>query len=89
MIGDLEVITPIITQFFLLCYGSINLCCLFLDTLNFPNWRPTWKFYHKFLSFLGLGLCVFLMIAISPLSFGLAILLAIILFTVVIYFKKI
>lgn len=83
MIGDINVITPIITMFFLLCYGFVNLCCLFLDTVAFPNWRPTWRLYHKFLSFIGLSLCLFLMIAISWWSFLIALALAAVLFTIV------
>lgn len=76
-------------MFFLLCYGCVNLCCLFLDTVAFPNWRPTWRFYHKFLSFIGLCLCLFLMIAISWWSFLIALALAGILFTIVIFNKKV
>lgn len=89
MIGDINAITPIITMFFLLCYGFVNLCCLFLDTVAFPNWRPTWKFYHKFLSFLGLGLCIFLMLAISWWSFLIVLVLVGILFTIVFHNKKV
>lgn len=88
MIGDIDMITPVITMFFLLCYGFVNMCCLFLDSVAFPSWRPTWKFYHKITSFLGFGLCMFLMIAISWISFLIVLALAGVLFTVVIYNKK-
>lgn len=88
MIGEINVITPLITMFFLVCYGFVNLCCLFLDIVSFPNWRPTWKFYHKIFSFIGFALCIFLMIAISWIYFLVAMAFAAILFTIVIYNKK-
>ena len=66
MIGNIDMIAPIITMLFLFCYGVMNLCCLLLDKVSF---RTTLKFYHKMFSFTGLGLCIFLMVAISWLSF--------------------
>lgn len=75
-------------MFFLLCYGFVNVCCLFLDILKFPNWRPTWKFYSKITSFIGAGECIFLMIAISWWAFLVAVAFAAILFTVVTYNKN-
>lgn len=89
MIGDIDAITPVITMFFLLCYAFVNICCMFLDVVAFPNWRPTWKFYHLFFSFLGFGLCLFLMIAISIVAFAIAVVFSAVLFTIVIYNKKV
>lgn len=89
MIGEIDVITPVITMFFLLCYCFVNICCIFLDVVAFPNWRPTWKFYHAFFSFLGAGLCLFLMIAISPIAFAIAVVFSAILFVIVITNKKV
>uniref|UniRef100_A0A7S4LQN6 Uncharacterized protein n=1 Tax=Oxyrrhis marina TaxID=2969 RepID=A0A7S4LQN6_OXYMA len=75
-IGDLNVVAPIITMFFLLCYFCINMACGMLDLTKDPNWRPTFRFYHWFLSLCGMILCVVLMFLISLLNAVLACLLA-------------
>lgn len=58
IIGNLDLITPTITMFFLLCYAGVNLSCFLLDLLDAPSWRPRWKFHHWSLSLLGATLCI-------------------------------
>lgn len=58
IIGNLDLITPTITMFFLLCYAGVNLSCFLLDLLDAPSWRPRWKFHHWSLSLLGAFLCI-------------------------------
>lgn len=58
IIGNLDLITPTVTMFFLLCYSGVNLSCFLLDLLDAPSWRPRWKFHHWSLSLLGASLCV-------------------------------
>ena len=58
IIGNLDLITPTITMFFLLCYAGVNLSCFLLDLLDAPSWRPRWKFHHWSLSLLGASLCI-------------------------------
>lgn len=58
VIGNLDLITPTITMFFLLCYAGVNLSCFLLDLLDAPSWRPRWKFHHWSLSLLGASLCM-------------------------------
>ncbi|KAJ7565451.1 hypothetical protein O6H91_02G061600 [Diphasiastrum complanatum] len=65
VIGDLDLITPVITMFFLLCYGGVNLSCLLLDLLDAPSWRPRWKFHHWSFSLFGALLCIVIMFLIS------------------------
>ncbi|KAL0321395.1 UNVERIFIED_CONTAM: Cation-chloride cotransporter 1 [Sesamum radiatum] len=50
VIGNLDLISPTITMFYLLCYGGVNLSCFLLDLLDAPSWRPS---YHV-LDFLGI-----------------------------------
>ncbi|CAK9294591.1 unnamed protein product [Gordionus sp. m RMFG-2023] len=57
-IGNLDFIAPILTMFFLMCYGFVNLACALQTLLKTPNWRPRFKYYHWFLSLIGLALCV-------------------------------
>lgn len=65
VIGNLDLITPTITMFFLLCYAGVNLSCFLLDLLDAPSWRPRWKFHHWSLSLLGASLCMVIMFLIS------------------------
>ncbi|URE17904.1 Amino acid permease [Musa troglodytarum] len=65
VIGNLDLITPTITMFFLLCYAGVNLSCFLLDLLDAPSWRPRWKFHHWILSLLGALICVVIMFLIS------------------------
>lgn len=58
VIGNLDLITPTVTMFFLLCYTGVNLSCFLLDLLDAPSWRPRWKFHHWSLSLVGALLCI-------------------------------
>ncbi|GLT67381.1 hypothetical protein SLA2020_396950 [Shorea laevis] len=65
VIGNLDLITPTITMFFLLCYAGVNLSCFLLDLLDAPSWRPRWKFHHWSLSLLGASINIVIMFFIS------------------------
>ncbi|GMH03903.1 hypothetical protein Nepgr_005742 [Nepenthes gracilis] len=65
VIGNLDLITPTITMFYLLCYAGVNLSCFLLDLLDAPSWRPRWKFHHWSLSLLGASICIVIMFLIS------------------------
>nr|ACE78321.1 cation-chloride cotransporter-like protein [Lotus tenuis] len=65
VIGNLDLITPTVTMFFLLCYAGVNLSCFLLDLLDAPSWRPRWKFHHWSLSLVGALLCIVIMFLIS------------------------
>lgn len=43
LIASLDYIAPIITMFFLMCYGFVNLACVLQSLLKTPNWRPRFK----------------------------------------------
>ncbi|XP_067651293.1 solute carrier family 12 member 4-like isoform X2 [Haliotis asinina] len=61
LIASLDYVAPIITMFFLMCYGFVNMACAMLTLLRTPNWRPRFRFYHWTLSLVGLALCITLM----------------------------
>ncbi|PKU68471.1 cation-chloride cotransporter 1 isoform X1 [Dendrobium catenatum] len=65
VIGNLDLITPTITMFFLLCYAGVNLSCFLLDLLDAPSWRPRWRFHHWSLSLIGALICIVIMFLIS------------------------
>jgi len=49
----------------LMCYAFVNLACALQTLLQTPNWRPSFKYYHWSLSFLGVFLCVAIMFMTS------------------------
>lgn len=65
VIGNLDLISPTVTMFYLLCYAGVNLSCFLLDLLDAPSWRPRWKFHHWSLSLLGASICIVIMFLIS------------------------
>ncbi|KNA13334.1 hypothetical protein SOVF_117890 isoform B [Spinacia oleracea] len=65
VIGNLDLISPTITMFYLLCYAGVNLSCFLLDLLDAPSWRPRWKFHHWSLSLFGATICLVIMFLIS------------------------
>ena len=64
-LAKLDIVAPIITMFFLMCYLCINMSCAMLEILGDPNWRPTFKCHHWCISVSGVFLCVSLMIIID------------------------
>jgi len=75
MIGDLNTIAPVITMFFLITYGTVNLACFFEIISNNPSFRPVFKIWHWSIPLLGALGCFAVMFLISPLWAIIAILL--------------
>jgi len=67
MLGDLNVIAPIITMFFMVTYGYLNLATFYEAYTQNPSYRPTFKWMHWSLALLGTGLCASVMVLIAPL----------------------
>jgi len=65
LIGSLDLVAPLLSMCFLLCYSSMNLNCFVLDWLQDPSWRPRWKYYHWSVGLAGFLLCVAIMFAIN------------------------
>ncbi|KAM4720919.1 solute carrier family 12 member 4 isoform 1-T1 [Rhinophrynus dorsalis] len=61
LIASLDMVAPILSMFFLMCYLFVNLACAVQTLLRTPNWRPRFKYYHWALSFLGMTICLALM----------------------------
>ncbi|CAL9694263.1 unnamed protein product [Knipowitschia caucasica] len=61
LIASLDLVAPILTMFFLMCYLFVNLACALQTLLRTPNWRPRFSYYHWALSFLGMMICLALM----------------------------
>ncbi|GIY74663.1 solute carrier family 12 member 2 [Caerostris extrusa] len=57
VIGDLNAIAPIISNFFLAAYCLINFSCFHASFARSPGFRPSFKYYNLWLSLLGAALC--------------------------------
>ncbi|XP_054626731.1 solute carrier family 12 member 1 isoform X1 [Dunckerocampus dactyliophorus] len=79
LIGDLNLIAPIISNFFLASYALINFSCFHASYAKSPGWRPAYKYYNMWLSLLGALLCCAVMFVINwwaaLITYGLEILL--------------
>ncbi|XP_062614460.1 solute carrier family 12 member 3-like [Saccostrea cucullata] len=64
-IGELDLIAPIISNFFLMAYVLINYSCFDASLADSPGFRPSFKYYNKWISFVGSLLCLAVMFLIN------------------------
>ncbi|XP_060571588.1 solute carrier family 12 member 3-like [Ruditapes philippinarum] len=64
-VGSLDLIAPIISNFFLMAYAMINFSCFDASMANSPGFRPGFKYYSKWLSLIGSLLCIAVMFLIN------------------------
>ncbi len=67
IVGDLNMIAPILTMFFLTTYGTLNLTSGIETMLQSPSFRPKFR-VHWIFSFLGTLGCVAVMFLINALA---------------------
>ncbi|XP_045467034.1 bumetanide-sensitive sodium-(potassium)-chloride cotransporter isoform X2 [Harmonia axyridis] len=65
LIGELNLIAPLISNFFLAAYTLINFSTFHASLAKPIGWRPTFRYYNMWLSLLGAILCVMVMFLIS------------------------
>jgi len=65
LLGDLNLIAPVITMFFLTTYGATNLAAGIERLVGNPSYRPTFN-VHWAVSVAGAGGCIYAMVLISP-----------------------
>lgn len=66
-LGDLNMIAPVLTMFFLTTYGVLNIAAGLEKFLRSPSFRPTFKI-HWFFSILGAVACFAVMLLINSLA---------------------
>jgi amino acid transporter len=78
--GDLDTIAPVITMFFLMTYGTVNLACFYESISHNPSFRPTFRLHHWSIALFGALGCLGVMFLINALWASAAILLAALLY---------
>ena len=80
MLGDLNAVAPVITMFFMITYGAINLATFFEAFSGNPSYRPTFRWCHWSASLVGTILCGGVMVLINPLWAAAAVAIMLIIF---------
>ncbi|CAG4955548.1 unnamed protein product [Parnassius apollo] len=65
LMGGLNQIAPLISNFFLAAYALINFSTFHASLAKPVGWRPTFRLYSKWLSLCGAALCVAIMFVVS------------------------
>ncbi|XP_072526731.1 solute carrier family 12 member 10, tandem duplicate 1 isoform X2 [Salminus brasiliensis] len=65
LIAQLNVIAPLISNFFLCSYALINFSCFHASITNSPGWRPSFKYYSKWTALFGSVISVVLMFLLT------------------------
>ncbi len=76
LLGDLNAIAPIITMFFMVTYGTLNLACFYEGYSRNPSFRPRFKYSHWSLALAGTIGCAIAMV-LMDLGWALAALAAV------------
>ena len=64
-LGQLNLIAPVVSMFFLMSYGLINYATFFEASSASPSFRPRFHYFHRHLSLLGALACLGTMLAIN------------------------
>ena len=65
MLADLNTVGIFASNFFLASYCLMNMSCFFADYTKAPSWRPSFKYYNKWVSLASAFLCLGLMFAMA------------------------
>ena len=66
--GNLNVIAPVVSMFFLISYGLLNYATFFEVRSASPSFRPRFRWFDHRLSLLGFLACLSAMLAIDPVA---------------------
>ena len=65
LLGDLNAVAPVITMFFMITYGTLNLACFYEGITGNPSYRPRFRFSHWSMSLAGAVGCLVVMFLIN------------------------
>lgn len=66
LLGDLDAIAPVITMFFMITYGTLNLACFYESITRNPSYRPRFRFSHWSTALTGALGCLLVMFLMNP-----------------------
>ncbi|MDX1390434.1 MAG: amino acid permease, partial [Acidobacteriota bacterium] len=72
-LGELNVIAPVVSMFFLISYGLLNYATYVEARAKSPSFRPRFKWFHARLSLAGAVACLGAMLAIHPAAGAIAV----------------
>ncbi|XP_046400578.1 bumetanide-sensitive sodium-(potassium)-chloride cotransporter [Ischnura elegans] len=87
LIAQLNIIAPLISNFYLASYALINFCTFHAALVKPVGWRPTFKYYNMWLSLIGFILCVGIMFLINWVASIITLLIIFALYLIVVYRK--
>ncbi|KAF2357911.1 SLC12A transporter C-terminal [Trinorchestia longiramus] len=87
MIGDLNAVSTLLSNFFLASYSLINFSCFHATIIKSPGWRPSFKYYNCYVSLIGGILCLVVMFLIDYVTALVTFLVTIFLYMFVSYRK--
>ncbi len=79
IMGDFNSLAALITMFFLITYGTLNLVVFIQQSMNIISFRPTFK-VPRFVSLYGAIGCAFIMLLINPIFSVVALVIIVILY---------
>ena len=68
LIGDLNIVSGLLSNFFVASYGLINFSSFHASITKSPGWRPSFKYFNPWVSLLGCILCVCVMFLMDYLT---------------------
>mgnify|MGYP001822081928 CR=1 FL=1 len=71
-LGELNVIAPVVSMFFLISYGLLNYATYYEARGADPSFRPRFRYFDKRVSLAGALGCLGVMLAINPIAGGVA-----------------
>lgn len=71
-LGQLNLIAQIVSMFFLISYGLLNYATYFEADIGSVSFRPTFRFFNKYVSLVGCLLCLGVLFALDMRSGGAA-----------------
>nr|QGP72204.1 Na+/K+/2Cl- cotransporter [Penaeus monodon] len=87
MIGDLNLVSTLLSNFFLAAYSLINFSCFHASLIKSPGWRPSFKYYNSWVSLVGGILCLMVMFLIDVVTAFITFIVIIALYLFVAYRK--
>ncbi|KAE8739613.1 hypothetical protein FOCC_FOCC014878, partial [Frankliniella occidentalis] len=87
LIADLNLIAPLISNFYLASYALINFCTFHAALIKPLGWRPTFRYYNLWLSLIGFFLCIAIMFLIDWIASVITIVVIFALYLIVVYRK--